>query len=49
MAISDKMPGLQTEVLVDGRPLREYEDDEAEPDTISKYIEACSDKELVLK
>jgi hypothetical protein len=49
MAISDKMPGLQTEVLVDGRPLREYEDDEAEPGTISKYIEACSDKEFVLK
>jgi hypothetical protein len=49
MAISDDVPGLQTGVLVDGWPLREYEDDEAEPDIISKFIEASSDKDFVIK
>lgn len=29
--------------------MREYEDDEAEPNTVSKYIEASSDKDFVLK
>jgi hypothetical protein len=45
----DDVPGLRAEVVVDGEPLQEYDDDDAEPDMITKYIEACSDKEFVLK
>jgi hypothetical protein len=44
---------LRAEVLVDGRPLPAYDDDDddddAEPGTVTKYIEAMSDKEFILK
>jgi hypothetical protein len=49
MAICDDVHGLQSEVLVNGQPLREYEDDEAEPNTTSKYIEESSDGESILR
>jgi hypothetical protein len=51
MAIFPDVPGLQAEIVVDGEPLREYEDDgdDTEPGTVTKYIEALSDKEFVLK
>jgi len=49
MAISNETPGLRAEVLVDGRPLPEYEDDEAELNTVTRYIEALSDKDFALR
>jgi hypothetical protein len=49
MAIFNNVPGLEAEVVVDGEPLHEYEDDDAEPDTMTKYIEALSDKEFALR
>lgn len=49
MAISNETPGLRAEILVDGRPLPEYEDDEAELNTVTTYIEASSDKEFALR
>jgi hypothetical protein len=51
MAISDDYPGLKTEIYVDGRPLREYDDndDEAEPNTTTKYIESSSGKDFSLR
>jgi hypothetical protein len=49
MAICDDYPGLKVEVLVDSRPLTEYDDDEATPRTISKYIEGRSGKEFALR
>jgi hypothetical protein len=53
MAIFHNVPGLKAEVLVDGEPLPEYDDDDdddnAEPGTVTKYIEAISDKEFILE
>ncbi|KAH4957631.1 hypothetical protein HBH77_120110 [Parastagonospora nodorum] len=49
MAISNETPGLRAEILVDGQPLPEYEDDEAELNTVTRYIEASSNKEFVLR
>jgi hypothetical protein len=48
MAIFHDVLGLKAEVLVNGEPLTEYDDDSAELNTITKYIEAKSDKEFVL-
>jgi hypothetical protein len=48
MAIFHNVLGLKAEVLVNGEPLTEYDDDSAELNTITKYIEAKSDKEFVL-
>lgn len=48
MAISDSLPGVAIEILVDGRALKEYEDQDAEEDreqdTVIRYIEAQSGK-----
>lgn len=48
MAITDSLPGLAIEILVDGRALQEYEDEDAdedqEQDTVVRYIEAESGK-----
>ena len=49
MAICDQYPGLKAEVVVDRQPLQEYADDEAEPGTISKYVEAASGKEFAMR
>ena len=49
MAIVQGVPGLQAEVIVDGQSLLEYDGDDAEPDTSTKYIEAISDKEFGLR
>jgi hypothetical protein len=51
MAITDEVPGLRVEVIVDGQPLLEYDDDddEAERFTTTKYIEAMSDKPFSIK
>jgi hypothetical protein len=49
MAKFDDVPGLKAEVLVDGEPLQEYDDDDVESDMITKYIEALSDKDFVLR
>ncbi|KAI8934335.1 hypothetical protein NX059_009071 [Plenodomus lindquistii] len=46
MAIHPGHPGLKTEVLVNGRALKEYDDDdegEPKPGTVTKYIEAEAD------
>lgn len=56
MAIIDGVPGLEVQILVDGEPLIEY-DDEDEPGvhdgsgrkTISKFVEARSGAEFVIK
>jgi hypothetical protein len=54
MAIIDHVPGLQVEVIVDGRPLTEYDDDDDDDDgaeqfNATKYIEATSDKPFAIK
>lgn len=49
MAICDDHPGLRAEILVDGQPLQEYDDEEGAPDTISKYVEATSGKEFAVR
>ncbi|KAF2035317.1 hypothetical protein EK21DRAFT_54266 [Setomelanomma holmii] len=49
MAISGDHPGLLVEIIVDGRPLQEYEDEDAPPNTITKYVEASSGKEFAMK
>jgi hypothetical protein len=52
MAIFPDVPGLQAEVVVDGEPLAEYDDDDdnnADSGTITKYIEALSNKEFALR
>jgi hypothetical protein len=52
MAIFPDVPGLQAEIVVDGEPLPEYDDDDdndADSGTITKYVEALSDKEFALK
>lgn len=44
MAIHPDFPGLVAEVVVDGKPLREYDDDgQAAPKTVTKYVEVVSD------
>jgi len=44
MAILRDQPGLKVEILVDGSPLQEYDDDDEEivPTVVTKYIEAKS-------
>jgi hypothetical protein len=50
MVISNEYPGLTAEVIVDGCPLQEYDNDEDDkPSTITKYIEASSDKDFALR
>jgi hypothetical protein len=47
MAIFPGIPGLSAEVVVDGEPLREYADDEADkeqqPRTVTKYVQVDAD------
>jgi hypothetical protein len=43
MVISNEYPGLTAEVIVDGCPLQD------KPSTITKYIEASSDKDFALR
>ena len=44
MAIHPDYPGLKAEVVVDGEPLKEYDDDGVpQPKTLTKYVEVCSD------
>jgi hypothetical protein len=49
MAICDDHPGLRAEIVVDGQALKEYDDEEAAPNTITKYIEASSGKCFAMK
>lgn len=51
MAILDAAPGLSTEITVNRVPLAEYDDPEAEksPFSITKYVEAVSGSEFVIK
>jgi hypothetical protein len=50
MVISNDYPGLTAEVIVDGYPLQEYDNDEDDkPSTITKYIEASSGKDFALR
>jgi hypothetical protein len=49
MTVCDQYPGLTAEIVVDHRPLKEYEDDEAEPGAISRYVEAASGKEFSMR
>jgi hypothetical protein len=51
MAILGNMPGAKVEIIVDGTPLQEYDDDN-EPllsRQITKYIESQTGKEFVVK
>ncbi len=52
MAILSSCPGLVIEILVDGVPLQEYDDDENEqeqPDTVTKYIIAQSGAQFSIR
>ena len=50
MAVLPEVPGLKVEVCVDGSPLQEYDDDEpAQANTVTKYIEAVSDANFCIK
>jgi hypothetical protein len=51
MAIHDDYPGLTVEILVDGKPLAEYKDDEEEevPKTTSRYGECRSGAEFAIR
>ncbi|KAF2004868.1 hypothetical protein P154DRAFT_518926 [Amniculicola lignicola CBS 123094] len=51
MAIIPDQPSLQVEVLVNGTPLQEYDDDEVEasPTSVTKYIEAKSGAEFAIR
>ena len=50
MAVLDAYPGLTAEVTVNKKPLVEYDhEEEASPTTVTKYIEACSGAEFVIK
>jgi protein involved in ribonucleotide reduction len=48
MAVLAEVPGLEVEILVNGQPLREYEDYSAEvpAQTIERYVEAQSDAQF---
>ncbi|KAF1850027.1 uncharacterized protein K460DRAFT_326501 [Cucurbitaria berberidis CBS 394.84] len=50
MAVLDDVPGLKAEVIVDGRPLREYDDDEeTSSKAVTKYVEAQSGAEFAIR
>jgi hypothetical protein len=49
MTLFDQYPGLKAEIIVDYRPLQEYNDDEADSGVISKYVEAASGKEFTMR
>ncbi|KAF2833847.1 hypothetical protein CC86DRAFT_400440 [Ophiobolus disseminans] len=49
MTTCDQHPGMKAEIIVDYEPLQEYDDDEAEPGVVSKYVEAASGKEFAIK
>jgi len=50
MAVTDKHPGLEVEVVVDGAPLKEYNDDDSnDQEIVSKYIEAQSGAEFAVR
>jgi hypothetical protein len=43
MAIHPDFPGLKAEVIVNGAPLKEYDDDEKpQPKMLTKYVEVSS-------
>lgn len=50
MAIIDRLPGTTVSVCVDGKPLHEYEDDDASANfnEVVKYIEAEDNKEFTI-
>jgi hypothetical protein len=50
MAVLDAYPGLRTEITINKKPLAEYyHEEEASQTTVTKYIEACSGAEFVIK
>jgi hypothetical protein len=51
MAITRAFPGIQVEVLVEGEPLKEYddEDEEVTTDKVTKFIEAKSGSEFKIR
>lgn len=50
MAVLDAYPGLRTEITVNKKPLVEYNhEEETSQTTVTKYIEACSGAEFVIK
>jgi hypothetical protein len=50
MAKLTGVPGLEAEVVVDGKPLREYNDsDPSPPKTVSKYVEVTSGAEFEIR
>ena len=42
MTIHPDHPGLEVEVVVNDVPLKEYDDEEAPPHTVTKYVESTS-------
>jgi hypothetical protein len=50
MAVHHDYPGLTVEILVDGKPLEEYEntDEEEQPKTITRYVECRSGAEFAI-
>ena len=51
MAIHSDYPGVKAEVMVNGQPLREYEDpsDTSEAHTVTKYIEVITNTKFEVK
>jgi hypothetical protein len=51
MAIAKEHPRIQVEVVCEGEPLREYDNDDEEtaPDQVTKYIEAKSGAEFAVR
>lgn len=54
MAVNDAVPGIEVSILINGKPVEEYEDSGEEIDgplaskTVVKYIEALSDTEFTI-
>lgn len=53
MAILDAHPNIEVQIVCNGIPLKEYDDDDndesAEPNTVTKYVEAISGAEFQIQ
>jgi hypothetical protein len=52
MAVLDAYPGIKVQIVVNGAPLQEYDDDDDEsatPNTVTKYVEAVSGAEFQIQ
>ena len=51
MAVSDDLPGVEVEIVVKGKALKEYKEEHIEEDerTTTRYIEATSGQEFAIR